>query len=98
MARGKGTTTAQMQNSPKGSVFVWVNGHLDYPKQLARKLQREDLRIVSPGWLADERWQGLEYPALVLDHACDLTPAQWVGWNHALPRARPPSTVAGAEK
>lgn len=90
MPRGEGTTTAQMTNSPKGAVFVWVNSHLDYPRQLARKLKREDLKIVSPGWLDGMQWAGLELTGLVLDHACDLTSEQWRSWQQALARVKQP--------
>lgn len=89
MARGEGTTTTQMRNSPKRAVFVWVNSHLDYPKRLAAKLGREDLEIVSPNWLSTAQWIGRTFPALVLDHACDLTAEQWHSWNRALSRVRP---------
>lgn len=99
MDRGEGTTTGQMQNSPKGAVFVWVNHHLDYPRQLARKLKRDDLKIVSPEWLSDPmRWAGLELSALVLDHAAHLSPRQWDGWNHALSRVRAPETVGAVHR
>ena len=45
--RGTGFTSRQMENAPDGAVFVWCNGHLDYPKRLAEHLGRKDLRIES---------------------------------------------------
>lgn len=78
MIRGEGATTRQMQAAPQGAVFVWVNHHLDYPKDLARKLDRMDLKIMSPGHAFDDHHlRGRRFPAIILDHACDLTMRQW---------------------
>ena len=89
--RQSGRTTRAMQELPRDAVFVWVNQHLDYPKQLARKLGREDLRIVSPQWLEDRRWIGLDLSALELDHAAReiMTEDQWRAYQDALTRVRP---------
>jgi len=65
--RGSGRTTKQMKEAPRNAIFIWVNGHLDYPRKLAHSLSRDDLKIVSPEWLADERWRGLRRP-VVVDH------------------------------
>jgi len=86
--RGTGRTTEQIQRAPRGAVFVWCNGHLDYPQSLAFKLGRLDLRIVGPEWLEDA-WRGCNLTGLVLDHAADLTRRQVDGWNAALTRVRP---------
>lgn len=68
LGRGEGTTTSQIISAPPRSVFVWVNGSLTYPKQLARKLGRLDLQIVGPRWL-EYGWVGVRIPGLVIDHA-----------------------------
>lgn len=67
--RGSGRTTRAMLGAPIGSVFIWCNHHLDYPKELARKLCREDLIIVGPDWLRDMRGRGANFPGVVQDHA-----------------------------
>ena len=77
LERQVGNTTRQMQEAPQKSVFVWVNGHLDYPRQLAKSLGRDDLKIVSPDWLSDHRWFGLVFSGIVLDHAAALNDRQW---------------------
>lgn len=87
MARGEGTTTKQMEAAPKGAVFVWCNGHTDYAVRLARKIGRDDLRVVSPAWLED-RWLGLELAGIVVDHAAQLTDRQWDEYQRALVRVR----------
>ncbi len=74
-SRGSGRTTKQILEAPRGAFYVWVNHHLDYPKQLARKLCRDDLRIVSPSFLDGDQWYGWRRP-LRLDHACSLTERQ----------------------
>ena len=87
MARREGTTTRQMEEAPKGAVFVWCNGHTDYPRLLARKIAREDLQIKAPIWLED-LWRGLELTGVVVDHAARLTDRQWDGFQGALTRVR----------
>lgn len=88
--RQSGRTTRAMQELPKGAVFVWVNQHLDYPKQLARKLGRDDLQIVSPQWLVDRRWTGLDLTGLNLDHAARevMTDEQCRAYQEAMTRVR----------
>lgn len=70
--RGSGNTKRQMLASPERSVFVWVNGAVDYPKRLARSLGRDDLEIVSPEWINSDSWRGRDFPAIILDHAARL--------------------------
>lgn len=87
MGRGNGETTRQMEEAPKGAVFIWCNGQTDYAVLLARKIDREDLQIVSPMWL-EKRWLGVELTGVVVDHAARLTDRQWDGYQGALTRVR----------
>lgn len=87
--RGSGRTTAAMKAAPKGAVYVWVNHHLDYPKYLARKLDREDLVIVGPDWLTDRKWRGRVFPGIIKDHAAELTSKQWYAYFEAQSKVRP---------
>jgi hypothetical protein len=73
--RRTGRTTKQMQEAPPGAIFVWCNGHLWYPRQLARRLGREDLRIIGPHQISPAL-AGV-CPAVVLDHACPRMPENW---------------------
>lgn len=66
-----GKTTAAMRAAPANAIYVWVNGHLHYPKMLARMLGRDDLKIVSPAWL-ELRLRARTEP-LVVDHAAHLS-------------------------
>src|SRR5947207_1411596 len=75
-SRGTGLTTRQMRSAPNGAIFVWVNGHLSYPRDIARHLGRSDLEIVAPSWLEGHHWRGRYLSGLVIDHACALTHAQ----------------------
>lgn len=74
--RGTGTTTRQMQDAPKGAYFVWCNGQLEYPKALAKKIGREDLKIIRPYDLERDRMCGIEFTGIVVDHAAVLTDEQ----------------------
>jgi hypothetical protein len=93
--RRVGNTTRQMEDAPKGAIFVWVNHHLDYPKQLAREIGRVDLKIVSPEWIEDRRWRGVELSGIVLDHAAPLTNRQWEALHEAQTRVRPADSGEG---
>lgn len=66
--RWTGKTSKQMLESPEGAFFIWCNSHLDYPKRLAEKLGRTDLNIVSPRWIDDMKWMGLNISGVVVDH------------------------------
>lgn len=73
MERGTGATTAQMLNAPQRAIFVWCNGHLSYPRDLAKHLGRTDLEIVSPDQIAEyHRFLARELTGVVVDHATDF--------------------------
>lgn len=83
-----GTTTSQMQRAPQGSVYVWVNSRLDYPRQLANHIGRGDLQIVSPDWIHPRNCCGV-YIHVTIDHAAisKLTREQWLEVNTLNARA-----------
>lgn len=85
--RQSGRTSKQMIEAPKDAVFIWCNTHLEYPKELAKKLKRTDLRIEDPSFLHD-RWRGLKMTGIVADHALDLTGEQYVSLLEARIRIR----------
>lgn len=66
--RGTGRTKAQMMEAPEGAIFIWCNGHTDYPKRLAKMAGREDLRIEPKEFFEGNRHSGTDKP-LILDHA-----------------------------
>lgn len=68
-ARGTGRTTKQMLDAPQGAVFVWCNSDTYYPKALARKLGRIDLRVQPLSWLTHKNVVGRRFTGFVLDHA-----------------------------
>lgn len=69
--RGTGTTTKQMLEAPKDSIFIWCNGDITYPKGLAIKLDRQDLEIVPISWLHSDRFRGCRPSAVIIDHAVE---------------------------
>jgi hypothetical protein len=75
--RQSGRTARAMADCPKGAVYVWYNHHLDYPKQLAKFLGREDLKIVSPSWLSAENVTGKTFTGVRCDHAFDPEQRHW---------------------
>jgi hypothetical protein len=67
--RGTGRTTRQMKEAPKHAIFVWCNDRTKVAERMARDLGREDLKIVPPSWITNERWQGMTLTGIVVDHA-----------------------------
>ena len=67
--RQSGRTTRQMQRAKKGAVYVWVNGHIGYPKNLAQTLGRDDLEIKPRSWLRAHNMYGRWFSEVVIDHA-----------------------------
>jgi hypothetical protein len=86
--RGTGRTTQQMKDAPKGAVFVWCNHMLDYPEQLKKRIGRDDLKIVAPGWLTFESWRGMKLSGVVIDHAARLSDKQFNSYQEAKARVR----------
>lgn len=72
--RQTGTTTEQMRAAGRNSWYIWLNAELAYPRALARRIGRGDLRIVAPDALVTSRMHGTRDP--VVDHACRLQPDQ----------------------
>lgn len=77
--RGTGRTTRQMKHAKPSAIFIWCNGNLQYPKELAKKLGREDLRIFRLSALDSDQLRGLDYPQIIIDHAGELTDRQREG-------------------
>lgn len=74
--RGTGTTTRQMLEAPVGSLFIWCSDNKRYPFELSLWLGRADLNIAPPSYLESSSWRGKRWPAVVVDHAAQLTPYQ----------------------
>lgn len=67
--RQTGRTTKQLRALKPNALFVWCNGHMAYPKLLAMHLGREDITIVQPDYIKSDKWKGLTFSEVVLDHA-----------------------------
>lgn len=87
--RQSGRTTKQIIEAPRDAVFVWCANDLDYPRRLAKSFQREDLTIVGPTWITDERWRGAKLTGIVVDHFTRFNMAEWESYLQALTRVRP---------
>ena len=74
--RGTGRTTKQMESAEKGAVFVWCNSDIEYPISIAKKIGRDDLKIVRLSWLDGYIWRGTELSGLIIDHDCRLSDNQ----------------------
>lgn len=70
LPRGTGRTTSAMLAAPIGAYYVSCSDRVasHYDLQLARRLNRTDLRIIAPGQM-HERLRGLAHDAtVILDH------------------------------
>lgn len=82
-------TTQQMLEAPIGAIYVWVHPPLYYAVDLAKFHHREDLQIVTPGWLeSPANIRGRHFSGIVLDHAAYLTAEQWQGWQEVMQRIK----------
>jgi hypothetical protein len=81
--RGTGRTTRQMQTAPQDAAFVWHDGRLDYPRDLAKALGRPDLIILSPSDFDAGRQRGKVFTGVVIDHWAKLSHEQWREVYHA---------------
>ncbi len=83
--RGTGRTRTQMITAPRDAIFVWCNSEMDYPLALAKHLNRDDLRVVSPFIFnrggADIK--GLD-KAIVIDHAYRLIEDHREGFEYCI--------------
>lgn len=84
--RQPGSTSRQMIAAPKDAVFVWLNADLRYPTKLAQALGRQDLKIVSPDWLTQQRWRGLRLSAIIMDYGIPRNAGCWSSFGSALTR------------
>ena len=77
--RRVGTTSQQMRQAPRNAIYVWCNGVLSYPRQLALHLGRTDLDIRSPSEITT-RLVGRRVP-IIVDHSVrelrTLSNEQW---------------------
>lgn len=84
-----GLTSQQILAAPQDAVYVAVHAaHVMYVKHLAERLNRQDLRVVSPGWLANS-YRGLK--SVVVDHAVHIgvvPAARRPDWRRAIDRLR----------
>lgn len=78
--RGCGKSSTLMQSAPQGSLYIWPNSQLDYPKQLAQHLGRGDLVIVNQYNLTENTLRAKNWPGIAIDHAANLNDRQkqWV--------------------
>lgn len=68
-----GETTFDMLMAPKGAMYLWAHGDLDYPQRLAAHLGRTDLTVVAPGWLRRmDLAAGTNKLPVVVDHALSV--------------------------
>lgn len=66
---GDGTTTKQLKEAKQNAYFICSSDACaDYTKRLAINLNRPDINIVTPSWIIDRRFRGLEISDIILDH------------------------------
>lgn len=80
--RRTGRTHIQIEHLPKDGIFIWCNDHLAYPRDLARKIGRADVKIYGRSILLEPwRLYGLHLSGASADHAChQLSAEEWHGW------------------
>lgn len=69
--RQNGKTSTALLEAPQRCVYVCTAGAVRYTKELARKLGREDIIVVGPDWIRDQRYLGQDRARVSVDHALD---------------------------
>lgn len=84
--RRSGRTKRQMEDAPKGAIYIWDNKILSYPRELSYSIGREDLTILEKGYLyyRANRLTHIIFTDIVVDHACVLSSDQMIGLRVAL--------------
>lgn len=70
--RRTGRTAEQLNNAPKGAVFVWCNDRIAYPRDLADSLERKDITVRPLSWLQKQYVIGIRPVHVIVDHAAEL--------------------------
>lgn len=85
--RGSGRTADQMRAAAKGALFIVPDGtgRRGYFFHLAHHLGRSDLRLEPVSVLDSDRLRGLEFPAVVVDHAVRMTDRQGAKLDRLMP-------------
>lgn len=79
--RKTGRTTAQIQNCPFNTLYIWHDNKLSYPTKVAITEAREDVKIMSLEYFfKNECYKKVENVRVVFDHFCKLTPKQQEIW------------------
>lgn len=87
--RGDGTTTKQLKEAKQNTYFICSSGVCaEYTKRLAVNLNRSDINIVTPSWIIDRRFRGLEISDIILDHSYVPTKLEYEILKEAQARIR----------
>jgi hypothetical protein len=70
-----------MKYAPLGVAFIWIGDHLSYPRDLARSIGRLDIKVFGPSALFDGSLRGRRWPAIVLDHAANLSTRERIAYE-----------------
>lgn len=69
--RQSGRTLQQMEQAPQNAIFIWPNSRLDYPRNLAKRIGRADLVIISREQISQQYFRGRRVTGVILGHAVE---------------------------
>ena len=84
--RQSGRTIQQILEAACEAVFVWCDTNTKYPRQLAKNLGRDDLKIVAPSWFKQQNLRGVKLKGIVADHALRMESLGWDAFYEACTR------------
>lgn len=67
-ARRSGRTARIIWNAPQNAIMVWPREEVSYARSLACFLNREDIEVVGPSFIENQRYRAGNRP-VVFDHA-----------------------------
>lgn len=71
--RRTGRTWRQIETAPIGAIFIWPFSRLDYPKDIAAKLGRSDIKIFSTDQLNEPNALRGFVAEIIVDHSVWLS-------------------------
>lgn len=79
-----GRSTKQILEAKQNAVYVCrTSSDCSYLKELARELNRTDIKIVSVFWLTERKYMGLELTEIILDHSLKLNSEEYLYFTEA---------------
>lgn len=84
MLEQTGRSTKQILKAKESAIYICrTSSDCSYFKQIARELNRNDIRFENVYFLTERKYMGLELTEIVLDHSVRLNPEEYLYFTEA---------------